>query len=67
MISETMERAYRDDLKLAFIQRDRNEYWRKRILDIEEHSIPDYVRPLKYIPRVKKTRRITSFFKQLIP
>ncbi len=49
----------------------RNAWWQKKVLEVEESTLPDYERPTKLIIRAKGTRNfwrtITNFTKQFIP
>lgn len=68
-----MEQAWRVDegirMQETLRRHERREYWRKRILDIEEHGLIDYDRPLKRMQgvRIPLGLRIKTLLKYLIP
>ena len=61
-----------DDMiyRAAALRREKTrEFWRNRILEIEEINLFDYERPLKVIlcPRTPLISRVKYFIKTLIP
>ena len=72
-LSPQMENAWTADEGLRFSanvlkQEEANERLNRNLIR-DERGLPEYERPIKYIPRVRKPlgERITNFVKQLVP